>query len=231
MRLQEAVISGLGFLFISTFLEWLGLNPGLSLPISALLIPSMYLGEKINLLVGRNMLRDKISKPIVIPIGNTGIYQTVDLDVKVVSEILVNFSGAIIPLLLSSAGLYRAMTLMPQSLWDLILLTFFLALIYNRLTKIIRGSGLGLPLITVLTLTIIPSLAIAEILNNPPLSALITFSSSTIATLVGVDLLNLRDTSLFKAKYIIIGGMGLADAAFLIPLLSSLLIYVFSSMP
>ena len=230
MKSEEVIISGVGFLFITTFLEWLGMSPTSAPSLGALLVALTYLGGSINLWVGRNAFRDDISRHVVIPLEDRGVYQTINLSVQVVSDILINLAGVIIPLALSATAIYKIANSLPSSIEVFTLLTLFLTLLYNRLTKVIKGSGLGIPLITVTALTVLPSLAIAEELSNPSISALLTFSSSAIATLVGVDLLNLRNTSLFKSRYIVIGGMGVADAVFLVPMFSSLIVFTISSM-
>ncbi len=230
MKSEEVIISGVGFLFLTTYLEWLGMSPDLAPSLGALLISLIYLGGSVNLWVSRNSFRDKVSKPLVVTLGNEGIYQTINLSVEIVSDILINLAGALIPLFLSAAAIYEAIVTLTTSIQNFVLLTLFLTLVYNRLTKVIKGSGLGIPLITVITLTTLPSIAFTEGLGNPSVAALLVFSSSAIATLIGVDLLNLRNTSLFKSRYVVIGGMGLADAVFLVPMLSSLLTYAVSSM-
>jgi len=230
MRSEEVIISGVGFLFLTTYLEWLGMSPKLAPSLGALITSLTYLSGNVNLWISRKTFRDKISKPLVVTLGGEGIYQTVNLSVQIVSDILINLAGVLIPLLLSVIAIYEAIITLPSSIENFILLTLFLTLVYNRLTKVIKGSGLGIPLITVIILTTLPSIAFAEGLGNPSATALLVFSSSAIATLIGVDLLNLRNASLFKSRYIVIGGMGLADAVFLVPMFSSLLTYAVSSM-
>ena len=51
-----------------------------------------------------------------------------------------------------------------------------------------------------------------------------TFTSSVPAALVGIDIINLRNTAIYKARKVVIGGMGVADAVFLIPVMSSLIV-------
>ena len=139
------------------------------------------------------------------------------------SKLIVSVSGCLIPLALSTALLIMT----PMTYADFIrlfIMVSFLTIVYNRLTKIIRGLGIGIPLFTAFLITVTVGSLMSKYGGFEEKAAIYTYFASTIAALIGIDIINLRDLGIFRARKIVIGGMGYLDALVIIPTFSALLL-------
>jgi len=118
----------------------------------------------------------------------------------------VNVGGAVIPVALC---LYL-LTQMDFGLY-LPLLVALVTLVVNRLSRPIKGLGIGVP-------GLIPPLVAvlgAYILSPPELRAPSAYIASTLGILIGADLLRLGEIAQLGAPVASIGGAGTFDAIFL----------------
>jgi len=176
----------------------------------------------IDLKLCERRVEGKVIKPVILNVEGRVIHQEVEFKVSANSKVLLNVGGAVIPILTSIAALtilWRSGALNAE-VWSVT--TLFLTVAYNRLATMIRGRGVGVPLATGIALTIIT----AELLNASGLVrgdalTLFTFSSSTVAALVGIDVLNLRRAATYTARKIVLGGLGILDAIVILPTISS----------
>ena len=225
MKSEEAVIMALFFMFTEEFLEWIGLDVHSSYLLSILIVPIFYVLERYNLWIMRKAFVERLNKPIILFLGHRGLYQEVRVKVRTASDIMLNLAGSLLPVLLSFIALYYCLFILNVSLLYYSALVAFLVVVYNRVSRLVKGVGLGIPFISVLMITIFASLSIALEENySASTASLMTFSASAIAALLGIDLLNIKVATIFKSRYLIIGGMGLTDALLFLPALSSLLI-------
>ena len=118
----------------------------------------------------------------------------------------VNVGGAVIPVALC---LYL-LTQMDFGLY-LPLLVALVTLVVNRLSRPIKGLGIGVP-------GLIPPLVAvlgAYILSPPELRAPSAYIASTLGILIGADILRLGEIAQLGAPVASIGGAGTFDAIFL----------------
>jgi len=133
----------------------------------------------------------------------------------------INVGGALIPMFISFALIYR----FPQSLYYALAGIALVAIITNRVAKPVRGLGIATP-------ALIPPLcaALAAILMVYGLGAphdlifLIAYAAGTLGTLLGADILNLGKIRDMGAPVASIGGAGTFDGVFLSGLIAVLLL-------
>lgn len=126
----------------------------------------------------------------------------------------VNLGGAVFPVLFC----FYLLLLYPQYILQALMATAILALIVNSMAKPAPGVGIVLPLFIPPVLAALLAVIIAP--NNSPVVAYI---AGTIGTLVGADLMNLKNLSRTGAEIASIGGAGTFDGIFLTGILSVLL--------
>ncbi len=127
--------------------------------------------------------------------------------------IAVNFGGCIIPLLLS---IY--LMLQHHLLITPILGVTVVSLVCYKLARPIPGIGIGLPMF-------IPPLlaALVALLLDPLHAPAVAYISGTMGTLIGADLLHLREIDRLRAPVASIGGAGTFDGIFLTGIIAVLL--------
>lgn len=128
--------------------------------------------------------------------------------------IAINVGGALIPFLLSLYLLNQ----MPNWLPALLGVGVVTAVV-NRLARPIRGLGIGIP---ALVPPVVAALA-AYILAPADLRAPVAYISGTLGTLIGADLLRLKDIKNMGAPVASIGGAGTFDGVFLSGIIAVLL--------
>ncbi len=173
------------------------------------------------------LLVSLVGSAINIPVAEKKTYQLVD-QVKVMNFfriqlppinmerrviIAVNLGGAIIPVIFSLYLLYRV------GLGLGILASLLLAIIVSyTFSKPIRGLGITMPFY------IAPiAAAIGSLLFTPNLAGISAYISGTLGTLIGADLLRLKDIDKVGSGFVSIGGAGVFDGIFLSGILAVLL--------
>ncbi len=118
----------------------------------------------------------------------------------------VNVGGALIPMGICAYLLYK----MDFSL-GMLITTGVVILVMNRLARPVKGLGIAVP---GLVPPILAALG-AYLLCPPELRAPSAYIASTMGTLIGADLLKLKEISQMGAPVASIGGAGTFDAIFL----------------
>lgn len=126
----------------------------------------------------------------------------------------VNVGGALIPMALSGYLLFK----MGFFLCTFITLTIVI-LVINRLARPIKGLGIGVP---GLVPPIVAALGV-YLLCPPEIRAPSAYIASTMGTLIGADLMKLKEISQLGAPVASIGGAGTFDAIFLSGIIAVLL--------
>lgn len=126
----------------------------------------------------------------------------------------VNVGGALIPMALSGYLLFK----MGFSLCTFITLAIVI-LVINRLARPIKGLGIGVP---GLVPPIVAALGV-YLLCPPEIRAPGAYIASTMGTLIGADLMKLKEISQLGAPVASIGGAGTFDAIFLSGIIAVLL--------
>ncbi len=136
--------------------------------------------------------------------------ETIETGVTVVA---VNVGGALIPALLSLYLFFRT-----RMYGRMIIATIVVALVVNRLARIVPGVGIVVPMF-------VPPLVAAGIAlllafrRAPPMA----YVSGSMGALIGADLLNLGGVADMGAPIVSIGGAGTFDGVFLTGIIAGLL--------
>ncbi len=126
----------------------------------------------------------------------------------------INVGGALIPLIISLYLLFRMGSgLVPG------LATAIVALAVNRLSRPIPGVGVAVPAFLPPLITAL----VAYILAPAEVRAPVAYIAGTLGTLIGADLLRLREIRNMGAPVASIGGAGTFDGVFLCGVIAVLL--------
>jgi uncharacterized membrane protein len=134
------------------------------------------------------------------------------------TELSINFGGAIIPCLVSTYLLAQNLGLVVPSLVATVVVMLFV----NRIARVepevgIITPALLPPLVAGLTAGILATIFVGIV--NP---YVIAYTSGTIGTLVGADILNIRNLGKLRSGKASIGGAGTWDGIFLTGILAVL---------
>jgi uncharacterized membrane protein len=135
-----------------------------------------------------------------------------------VTVIAVNLGGAVFPVIISGYLLFET-GLYFKSLVGILLMT---AVCY-RLARPIEGVGIALPFFVPPLLAALMAIVIDH--NHAPV---IAYVSGTLGTLIGADLLHLKQIGQMNAPVASVGGAGTFDGIFLTGILAVLLSAFFS---
>lgn len=146
--------------------------------------------------------------------------------------VAINLGGAIIPIFVSAyLLLYTIPSLDPNPPLTYIkisILTFMIALVVNKFSRIVPGVGIMVPgfipplLTAILTIIIFPIFTQA----NP---YIIGYVSGSLGTLIGADLLNIKKFPNFRSGMISIGGAGTFDGIYLTGVMAVFLIFLLTA--
>jgi len=221
----EVALSALLSLFFVSYYSVLGIDVRALPYYAGLTVVLAYALIGRNIMICERYVKERVVKPIVLNVDGELLHQEIDFSISYKSKIMVNAAGVFVPLLFTALGIAVMWIQGTLNLRAWLMLTLFLIVTYNRLTLFIRGEGLGVPVATgviVTTLTVLS--AVYAGLVEPNTAFMVAFTTSAPAALIGIDIINLRNTAIYKAKRVIIGGMGVADAILLIPVMSSLIV-------
>jgi len=134
------------------------------------------------------------------------------------TTIAINLGGAVVPILISIYLILK----WPQLLPEIIMATALMSLFVHKIARPIRGVGIATP-------ALLPPLMAAalglffELILHPGAAPIIAYSSGTLGTLIGADLMNLKKISSLGAPVASIGGAGTFDGIFLTGLIAVVL--------
>jgi len=206
----------LGFLFFIIQIGAIGYAfgaVGISVEAVFLLLLLSLLGSAINIPVKR------ISNDVVVSPGSPVHFMGWRFRIpRMVQQnetlIAVNVGGAVIPVLLS---LYL-LAANPGIILPSVIATAILTFTVNRMARPIHGVGIGVPLF-------IPPIiaALAGILLTTTSEPVVAYIAGTLGTLIGADLLNMKQIAKSGAPVASIGGAGTFDGIFLTGIIAVLL--------
>lgn len=134
------------------------------------------------------------------------------------TTIAINLGGAVVPILISIYLILK----WPQLLPEIIMATALMSLFVHKIARPIRGVGIATP-------ALLPPLMAAalglffELILHPGAAPIIAYSSGTLGTLIGADLMNLKKIYSLGAPVASIGGAGTFDGIFLTGLIAVVL--------
>ncbi len=173
------------------------------------------------------LLTSLVGSAVNIPVAEKKTYQLVDQvevmnffriqlpPIKVERRIViaVNLGGAIIPTIFSLYLLYRVG--LRLGILASLLLVIIVSYVFSRP---IRGVGIAMPFY------IAPiAAALGSLFFAPHLAGISAYVSGTLGTLIGADLLRLKDIDKIGSGFVSIGGAGVFDGIFLSGILAVLL--------
>lgn len=127
--------------------------------------------------------------------------------------IALNLGGAVLPGLLSLYLLFQV------PLRPVILATGITTLFAYYLSKPVKGVGIVLPAFIPPIIAAVAAIILAGKLNAPA----VAYISGVMGTLVGADVLRLRQIRHFGVSFLSIGGAGVFDGIFIVGIISVLL--------
>ncbi len=136
----------------------------------------------------------------------------------------LNVGGAIIPLIISTHIIIALSINYPLVILLVLIGVFMVTAISYRVSRVVNGIGVMVPVIVPALTAASTALILVEMAGYPILIAgPVSYVSGTIGTILGVDVLRIRDVvENAKNKYIVsIGGMGSLDTIYLVGLLSA----------
>lgn len=173
-------------------------------------------GSSINIPISRKEVTT--AAPAVKYIYFFGIpYPIPTIERRTLEQVLsVNLGGAIMPLLLSAYLLFSN----PGALVPSLAAAAVTSIIVFFIAKPVSGVGIVTPMF-------LPPIvaALSAVLFGGPYSVVVAYVGGTIGTLVGADLLHLKDIRSMGAGNMSIGGAGTFDGIFLTGLLAVLLAF------
>jgi len=183
----------------------------------------MYWVSPWNVFLFSRTFTEDVIKFVDVGLWNVKILQKVRFKVRYTPQVYFNVAGFAIP---TSIAVYLTYVALKEGLitTTLYMTTLaFLTLTYNRLSKIVKGNGIFIPIISSISITTALMIMLSTHLSLSVSKAFIlTYSLSCLASTLGIDILNLRSIAVYKSKYVVIGGYNLKDALIVIPALSSL---------
>ncbi len=229
--LDEFLILGLDFtvfLFMRESLIFIGISDDLALHYAIILTLILNAASFHEVKISEKFTKYVLELPNVINVNNEVYYFNIKIKSKGYLTITLNIAGFIVPLVLALVLSLRYFTLLKSLRLDylmiFILLTLLATLIFNRLGMIFRHY-VGISLVKSYIIGVLIGLIYGFELDVYA-SLSLTYVTLFIAIVLGVDILNMGKVVLEgRPRSVSIGGMGIADAIFVIPLLSSLTSY------
>ena len=123
--------------------------------------------------------------------------------------IAINVGGAVIPLLLSAWVLIEN-----QSFWQTAAATFVVVVVTNRIARRVPGKGIEMPALLPPAVAALSAVLLSAGGGGGDATA-VAYASGTIGTLIGADILNLRNLRDMGPGVMSIGGAGVFDGVFL----------------
>jgi uncharacterized membrane protein len=188
---------------------------GISTPVAVAVVLGILLGGFFNIPVyryERHHAHD-IELTLLFGLGWTPRFVT-----RTTTVICVNVGGCVIPCLLSLYEIARVAQRDLDSLLVLILVTGICVLTCYLVAVPVRGVGIAMPAIVAPLVAAVSSLALI-----PDFAPPVAFTAGTLGTVIGADLLHLRDIRSAGLSFASIGGAGTFDGIVLSGILAALL--------
>ncbi len=208
------------------------LNTGLDVYEASLLAPLVVSASNVlgrfNLPVGGVMLSNELRKASVIKLNRDYLIQS--LRFRAVRNISIEFNlgGALVPFIISSSLLINYVASYGiTALSAILVLITFSTLLINRISVVIKGLGLAVP-VTIASLMISSLCLVFETIvgGYEPLGTGVSYLVAYASILLGVDLMNLGKITLYDARKLIIGGLRVYDALSLMPATSVIITHL-----
>ena len=196
----------------------LGVDPTQATYYASMYMVVMYLLKGTSFIIGRCVLNDVETKAILVPTdAGRMILQSVVLRNRVNVDVLIDVAGAVAPAAITSYVVIYVVINDPALGFNLMIASAILTVITNKLSLVLKGKGLGIPILVSVAAATAINLIITGSATYSQLLVATSFAVTYIATLLGVDVLNLRKLARYRVRKVILGGLGPADALVFIP--------------
>ena len=213
------------FLFYEVLLKILGICSVLSIYYAILMTIVTYVLSDVDVKVKTIPRSMNTKKSLLIDIDSKVYMIKLEFRSSSPIHILINISGFLIPLIISIVLLLHELTVLNiRYVILLILMTIYQLITYSRLA-VMRGDYIGLPLVKVLTISSTLGIVSSMVTNSPEVGFTLSFISTYLALLLGMDLIHINEVFIYSPKVVIIGGGGEVDALLVLPMISSLITY------
>ena len=191
---------------VTSSFEKLGLAP----PVVMLLLPASLIGSAINIPI--RVRSTHVADDWSYRLGAWMYFRRPRIERQVLA---INVGGALVPIALSAWLLFRA------PLLETAAATALVAVVSNRLARIVPGQGIAMPALIPPIVAAAAALALSG--GRSPDTAAIAYVSGSMGALIGADLLNLHRLDDAGSGVMSIGGAGVFDGVFLVGILAVLL--------
>ncbi|MFP3868072.1 MAG: DUF1614 domain-containing protein [Desulfobacteraceae bacterium] len=168
------------------------------------LLLATLLGSMVNIPIGQLNSEELVHDEVVSCFGMRYRVPKVVRPQKTV--LAINVGGALIPLLIS---IYLIMKI--HQIWLPVLVTGIVALVSNRLARPVEGMGIAIPALVPPLIAAVGAIIFAPVEIRAP----IAYIAGTLGTLIGADLLKIKQLRNVRAPVASIGGAGTFDGVFL----------------
>jgi uncharacterized membrane protein len=204
----------------------MGLEVYISTVLALLTILTSNILSRFNVSIGNVRLDDEFRKASMVRIGSKYLVQLVRFKTMNNISLEFNLGGFLIPLTLSTSILtYIASSQGASALITTSLLVIISALLINRVSVVVRGVGLAVPIVMVSLMVSLATMLVVTILGSPHQLWLLSYVASYISVLVGVDIMNLGKVVVHNVRRVIVGGLNIYDALSVIPASTTLITY------
>ena len=186
----------------------LGLSPGSAV----LLLCTSLFGSALNLPLFS--MKTEAPPDAALPPPLRGLLRQVIRDYHGRTLIAVNVGGGLVPTWFSLYLFFHHRL----PVWQVLLSIAIVAAISHRLSRPIRGVGIGMPVFVAPVCA-----ALVALIMNPTEAAPLAYICGTLGVLIGADLLRLRDIRRMGAPIASIGGAGTFDGIFITGIVAVLL--------
>lgn len=178
-------------------------NLGLSAGVGILVVLAMILFSSVNL---------PLSNKESVKVKDGRFFGSLEREIVVNKGISINLGGGVIPLFIVSI-------LIPNTpLIPTLIATVAATLVAYNFSKVIPSVG-----VTTSPLFVVLTVAVLSLLLAPENPQIVAFVSGVLGTLIGADLMNIKEVEKRSKTVMAIGGGGVFDGIFLIGILSSFL--------
>ena len=178
-------------------------NLGLSAGVGILVVLAMILFSSVNL---------PLSNKESVKVKDGRFFGSLEREIVVNKGLSINLGGGVIPLFIVSI-------LIPNTpLIPTLIATVAATLVAYNFSKVIPSVG-----VTTSPLFVVLTVAVLSLLLAPENPQIVAFVSGVLGTLIGADLMNIKEVEKRSKTVMAIGGGGVFDGIFLIGILSSFL--------
>ncbi len=215
-------------LFLRELLIYLGLNNVLATFTSPVLVILSHVLSILDIKLLNISIVKKAKIPLIMELRGKVIYREIKINKACSTVLSINFSGAVVPLLISVILLMRFTlsrsfgSLNTLEYVVITILTYSVLTIYVNKVTVTGSSFIGVPLIKTLLISVMLG-CLVGVKFGVIASFVSTYVITYFSLVVGNELMGLKKIVLTDSRVLSVGGAGIADSLSLLPAASALL--------